>query len=60
MHIKAVKMVEKIPMMRPEHMKANGMPRIPVPKEALSKCVRVSLSLQGNKHVLINVEFKNH
>jgi len=44
--MKAVKMVEKIPMMIPEHMKANGMPRMPVPREALSKCVRVSLSLQ--------------
>jgi len=47
--IKAVKMVAIIPIPRPEYIKAMGMPRMPVPKEAFSKCVKVSLSLNRDQ-----------
>lgn len=35
-----------MPSTRPEYIKAAGMARIPVPSDALSKCVSVSPSLQ--------------
>lgn len=53
--MKAVTMVDIIPMANPEYMKAIGMARIPVPREAFSRCVRVSIFLLGRKlKVLIN------
>ena len=42
----AVTIVANIPIIIPEYMKAIGIDRIPVPKEAFSKCVKVSLSLK--------------
>jgi len=47
-------MVAKMPITRPEHIKANGMPRMPVPKYACNKCAKVSLSLK----IEINTERK--
>lgn len=40
--------VANIPVMSPAHMKACGMAKIPVPKDALSKWVNVSPSLEKN------------
>lgn len=44
--MKAVIIVAKIPIIIPEYIKAMGMDKMPVPKEAFSKCVNVSLSLE--------------
>lgn len=38
--------VAKIPKIRPLPLKATGIDNIPVPKDAFSKCVSVSQSLQ--------------
>lgn len=43
--MKAVKMVRTTPRAIPECLKATGIERMPVPSEAFSKCVKVSLSL---------------
>lgn len=49
MQTKAVTIVRKIPNTRPDDLKANGIDKIPVPSDAFSKCVNVSLSLPGEK-----------
>lgn len=49
MHRNAVNIVANIPNTKPEHINANGIARMPVPSEALSKCVIVSPSLQTKK-----------
>lgn len=43
--MRAVIIVAIIPMIIPEYMNAMGIDKIPVPKEAFSKCVKVSPSL---------------
>lgn len=45
----AVTIVANMPIIMPEYMKAIGIDKIPVPKEAFSKCVKVSLSLKQKK-----------
>lgn len=49
MQITDTKIVEKIPNTKPEALNAAGIDKIPVPNEALSKCVRVSMSLKIKK-----------
>lgn len=41
----AVRTVAKMPSARPEYINATGIARMPVPREAFSKCVTVSPSL---------------
>lgn len=44
--MRAVKIVAKMPITIPELIKAIGIERIPVPREAFKRCVRVSQSLK--------------
>lgn len=53
----AVKMVAKIPSTIPEYINAIGIERMPVPREALSRWVRVSLSLKPIKNVKFEIKY---
>lgn len=55
------KMVEKMPITSPADLKAAGIDKMPVPKEALSRCVRVSMFLYYNTFVKFLSNFiSNH
>lgn len=47
----ATKTVPITPAVRPMFLKASGIARIPVPRDAFSRCVRVSQSLQHDSDV---------
>lgn len=49
MHIADTKIVAKIPKAKPQNLKAMGIDRIPVPKDAFSRCVNVPQSLKQYK-----------
>lgn len=48
MHIAATTTVAKIPKTKPQDLKAKGIDKIPVPKDAFSRCVNVPQSLKIN------------
>lgn len=58
-HTIDTRIVEKIPKTRPEALKAAGMDKIPVPREAFSKWVKVSQSLQKKTITTNQLSFKN-
>lgn len=51
-----------VPKTNPELWKASGMAKIPVPRDPLSKCIRVSRFLPKNMNMYIPFEniYLNH